>query len=698
LLRAQNTSKEAASDAIEYKDPRESCFTPEHGYNYRGLPRAMRNLPEWAMVTNLAASRTQEHTALQRMLGRGRFLSLLVLCGVLAACLAFSWTTRDAMAHLPFLKGQKIQRDPGASGQTTIVDLHPWQIAQALAPLAVSKEEEEFAHEAERLADHEVNQAFAASLRQASEQHLTPTGEALELSQKVAQLQETAKEDQAQVRSLTPAPGSTANAVSEDDLKIAQAQLDLDQDELKDAQQDLARASGDERTQIQQELAAHEAAVSKTNAQSGSDSQIAVLSTRQYGTLAGRLEAWSSQRSRYELIQQARQQAQADAASLTLQHNALEAQANTSSATAAASLSKPEAGSASPEAAKLASLQQRREQRQLLSIYDDRIQTQQQLAGVYSKWAAQVLLQHRIVTHMTLRSLATVASILICAILFEAVGTNLLERRKLDRRRMQTLRTILRLSVQLVGFLCVLLVTFGVPSQISTILGLATAGLTVALQSFILAFFGWFILMGKNGIRVGDWVQINGVAGEVVEINLFRTTILENSDWADKGHPTGRRATFINNFAVTGQFFNFSTVGQWMWDEMSISIPASAETYAKVALINQAVLEETQQDARLAEEEWKRVPRKNELSHVSASSSVNMRPAGSGVDILVRYVTRASDRLEVRNRLYERVIDVLHKPQVVISTAQPSKLTSAVLAASDASEHDPKDRPASMYT
>ena len=292
--------------------------------------------------------------------------------------------------------------------------------------------------------------------------------------------------------------------------------------------------------------------------------------------------------------------------------------------------SKAAAGSASPDAAKLASLQRRREQRQLLSIYDDRIQTQQQLAGVYSKWAAQVLLQHRIVTHMTLRSLATVVSILICAILFEAIGTKLLESRKLDRRRMQTLRTILRLSVQLVGVLCVLLVTFGVPSQISTILGLATAGLTVALQGFILAFFGWFILMGKNGIRVGDWVEINGVAGEVVEINLFRTTILENSDWADKGHPTGRRATFINNFAVTGQFFNFSTLGQWMWDEMSISIPASAETYAKVALINQAVVDETQQGAKLAEEEWKRVPRKIGLTHLSANASVESAPCSFG--------------------------------------------------------------------
>jgi small-conductance mechanosensitive channel len=641
------------------------------------------------MESNLPGFQKQDRTEPQRMLSRGRLISLFILSGLLVVCFAFSWTTRDAMAHLSFLKGQQSQH---GSEQTTVVDLHPWQIAQALAPLAVSKEEEEYAHEAERLADHEVNQAFATSLRQASTQRLSPTGEALELSQKVAQLQQAVKEDQAQVHTLTSATDGGSN----DDLKVAQAQLDLDQDDLSDAQHDLARASGDLRTRIQQELAAHQAAMSKNNAQQASNGQLAVLSTGQYGTLAGRLEAWNNQRSRSQLIQQAMQQAKADAASLMAEHNKLEAQANASSDAAVANKSKP-------DAAELASLQQRREQRQLLSIYDDRIQTQQQLAGIYSKWEDQVRLQHRIVSHLAVHSLATVAFILMCVILLESVGTRLLERYALhgataDRRRMQTLHTILRLGVQLVGVMCVLLVTFGVPNQISTILGLATAGLTVALQSFIVAFFGWFILMGKNGLRVGDWVEINGVAGEVIEINLFRTTILENSAWADKGHPTGRRATFINNFAVTGQFFNFSTVGQWMWDEMSLSLPASPDTYAKAAQLHQAILEETQQDAQLAEQEWKRVPRHSGLSHTSASSSVNLRPSGAGVDILIRYVTRASERLKVRNRLYERVIDVLHKPHVVISTSQPSKLTAAVLAAGDHSDYDPRDKRASMYT
>jgi small-conductance mechanosensitive channel len=639
------------------------------------------------MVTSPTAQQRIEFSALRRGLGRARFVSLLVLVGLLLLCLMFSWATRGAMAHLPFLRTVSTPPDAAAAKQSGIVDLHPWQIAQALSPLAVSREEEEFAHEAERLADHETNQAFAVALRQAGTQRPVPTGEALALAQKIAQLQQMAKDDQARVHSLTIANSSAGD----DELKIAQAQLDLDNDELNDAQHDFARASGDVRTQIQQELAAHQAAVSKMNAQGGTGSQVAVLSSRQYGTLAGRIGAWMNQRSRYQLIQQALQQARLDAAGLTLQHNTLEALADGNGPQAT--------NSVGPAATvRLAALQRKREERQLLSLYDDRIQTQQQLEDVYGKWASQVLLQHKIVMHMAMRSLAIIACILICVIVGEAAGTSLLERQALDRRRMQTLRTILRLGTQLAGVLGVLLITFGVPNQLSTILGLATAGLTVALQSFILAFFGWFILMGKNGVRVGDWVEINGVAGEVTEINLFRTTILETREWAAKGHPTGRRATFINNFAVSGQFFNFSTVGQWMWDEMSVNIPSSPETYQKITQIQDAVQQETQQDTESAEQEWKRVPRQNSLSHASAASSVHMRPAGAGVDILIRYVTRASERLDVRNRLYERVLDVLHKPQAPPSPAAPSKLTAAVLAAGDPLERGPKDKRHSMYT
>ncbi len=620
-------------------------------------------------------TQTSTNTTRRRISGPTSFI-LAVLLALLAICLAFSWSTRDAMAHLPFLNAKGNVHNL-VDSQKTMVDLHPWQTAQALAPLAVSAEEVEYAREAERLADHEVDQAFAAALRQASTRPRALTGEALSLSLKVAQLKQVVQEDQAVVQSLTPASNATAilpanraqPVPSADDLEIAKAQLGLDSDELADAQQDLARASGDQRTEIQQELTAREAAMRKYDTESHGEGQVAVLSAAQYSTLAVRLKAWTNQRGRYQLIQQAMQQARADVSMLTTEHNALETQANRSSAATGGVGSQP--GRSAPDnTARLANIKQRSEQRQLLSIYDDRIQTQQQLAAAYGKWGAQVLLQHRILLHLILRSLALIASILICAILCQALMRHLMERPTLDRRRMQTLRTILELSVQIVAGLLILLVIFGAPRQMPTILGLATAGLTVALQDFILAFFGWFVLMGKNGICAGDWVEINSVGGEVIEISLFRTTMLETGNWTDKGYPTGRRVTFINSFAIRGQYFNFSTVGQWMWDEISVSVPVSDDSYVSVELIHKAVLQETERDSRLAEQEWKRTTRQNGLSQFSAIPSVNLRPSASGIDILVRYVTRASKRFEVRNRLYQRVIDVLHKPYTLPSASE----------------------------
>jgi small-conductance mechanosensitive channel len=172
------------------------------------------------------------------------------------------------------------------------------------------------------------------------------------------------------------------------------------------------------------------------------------------------------------------------------------------------------------------------------------------------------------------------------------------------------------------------------------------------------------VLMGKNGIRVGDWVEINGVAGEVVEIGVFRTSLLETGNWTDKGHPTGRRVTFINNFAITGQYFNFSTSGQWMWDELNVNIPPGPDTYKIIEAIHEAVNKETEKDSELAEEEWKRSTKQDVMvGQFSAKPSVDMRPAASGIDVIVRYVTRAGERFDMRNRLYQSVIDLLHKPE-----------------------------------
>jgi small-conductance mechanosensitive channel len=585
-----------------------------------------------------------------------RRLAIAVPAVLLVLCLAAVWWTRGAMSHMPFLKANS-----GPGGTHGLVDQRPWQTIESLAPLAVSAEEQSFAHEAARLADHEVDQAFAFALREAALQTRTLTGEAFAVQQRVTQLQALVKEDQGKVdalaASLKQPNGTTA---SSDDLDAAKAQLQLDSDELGDATELLSRASGDKRGQIQQELTARQAAMKKYDAaQANTGGQIAVLSARRYGTLYGRISAWFDQRSRMSLIREAKAETDSDVATLSAKHADYEKRALAAAANINAS------GTSAPTDTvrdRVARMNQAHGLSQMHSIVEDQLQTQQQLSAVYGKWLAQVQLQHSIVTHLALQSFSLIAFLILCGVLLTTLCGKLLDRLRMEQRRLHTLRTIIILGVQFVTLMLVLLVVFGAPSQVPTILGLGAAGLTVVFQDFILAFFGWFILMGKNGIRVGDWVEINGVGGEVVEIGLFRTALLETGNWTDKGHPTGRRVTFINNFAISGQYFNFSTTGQWMWDEITVNIPPSIDSYKTIEAIHNTVLEQTERDAKLAEQEWQSTTHHNGLSQFKATPSVDMRPAASGVDIVVRYVIRAGERFEMRNRLYQSVINLLHTP------------------------------------
>jgi hypothetical protein len=294
-----------------------------------------------------------------------------------------------------------------------------------------------------------------------------------------------------------------------------------------------------------------------------------------------------------------------------------------------------------------------------LTVRDQRITARRRLADVYGRWDAIVAGQERTILHACLISVTIVLAAILLLLFADRWLERLLARAPVDRRQLATLRSVAGVAMQIVGVVVILLVLIGVPGQLGTMLGLAGAGLTVALKDFIIAFIGWFVLMGRNGMRVGDWVEINGVSGEVVELGMFRTVLLETGNWTDAGHPTGRRVTFTNSFATAGHYFNFSTAGQWLWDELSVMVPYDRDPHAVADAIQKEVTAATAQSTTQAEQEWRRAARGQGGTAFSAQPAIAVRPAAGGVEIAVRYVTRASERLVLRARLYQTAVQLL---------------------------------------
>ena len=587
------------------------------------------------------------------MMARLRNWDLAAVAVLLAACLAAWYATGGAPPVRVTAKPNAVQPVP--------IDQKVYDTARRMAPLAGTADEQNLAEQALHLADQELDQAFATALREAAVPRRLPPGPLQELAARIARLQARVAAGQQAVAKLGGRPGNDADS---DQLQLAKAQLALDQEELEEARQDLVREGGDVHAIVEHALAEHEAA-------HGQKLQPARNSAATPGTLAAQLKAWLELRDDGRELAAAQQQAAAKAAALGREHNALEsmlsqpakpaasqpAAADTSTAATASDEEEEEEDSA----AMLDRLRRLSDQRKALAELDRRIQYSQQLGDVYRRWSGLLEARQRAVLHLLLLSLSAILAVVLGVLAARKVIRRAFAQHQ-DRRRLYQQRLLATIAVQVAGAGLILLVVFGPPGQTPTIIGLATAGLTVALKDFIVAFFGWFVLMGRNGIRLGDWVEINGVGGEVIEIGILKTVLLEMGNWTSTGHPTGRRVAFVNSFAIEGHYFNFSTAGQWLWDELQLILPAGGDAYRMAQQIREAVECATDADARQAEQDWERVTHQYGVRTFSAKPVADLRPGPNGLEVVVRYITRAPQRYEVKSRLFQVIVDLVHKP------------------------------------
>ena len=578
---------------------------------------------------------------------------------------------------------------PGAP-QASAVDQIPILTALKLAEMPTTAEELPFAQEALRIADHEMDLAYAAAERELEEHPAPLSADAKKIQARLKEAEDALDADNAHVARLTAeeakATGAKKDAL-DDQLVLVTAHQEEHQDEVDDAKEDLARAGGDPNARIQAMIQEH-----KVSSQAVDSMKIAGSTAVDEGGLIHRYTQWSVLHQKQVLLWQAKQQAESAAASFSASHNALDTQldaekksASRSAETGSAANSSSGGGtpaklSREKSAALVKAAKGRAANQKTLASLDKRIENQKQLAENYRKWIGVLAAKQRAVLHAALIDVIFILVILLIGIFFNTWLGRLLDNLSLDRRLVERLRMVTSVAVQVFAVLFVLLVIFGLPRQLGTFLGLAGAGLTVALKDFIVGFLGWFVLMGKNGIRLGDWVEINGVTGEVVELGMFHTVLLETGNWTDSGHPTGRRVTFTNSFAIEGHYFNFSTSGQWLWDELQVVLPPGQDPYPLIDALQKKVLEVTAETAKQAEQEWMSAARSRDMKALSAAPAINLKPAVGGVEISVRYITRANERYQLRATLYQAAVEMLGGKKV---QSPPPPLPAAPARSSD---------------
>jgi small-conductance mechanosensitive channel len=229
-----------------------------------------------------------------------------------------------------------------------------------------------------------------------------------------------------------------------------------------------------------------------------------------------------------------------------------------------------------------------------------------------------------------------------------------------DTRRRYQFLLLRKIALWCLG---VVIIGFAFASELGSVVtfaGLITAGLAVAMQSVLVSIVGYFFLIGKYGLRVGDRVQIGEVTGEVIDLGLVRLHLMELGSHGTLG-PTGRVVAFANSivFQVSSGLFKQIHGVNFVWREITVSLPPGIDYAAAKRKLTAAVTNVLMEDR----EEILR--QTNEIQRATSSSSggdvqprVQLSFSATGVDAHIRYPVHLQNAGEMEERVSQAVFSV----------------------------------------
>ncbi len=196
---------------------------------------------------------------------------------------------------------------------------------------------------------------------------------------------------------------------------------------------------------------------------------------------------------------------------------------------------------------------------------------------------------------------------------------------------------------------------------IAATLGLVSAAVVISLQDVCVSFFGWSVIMVSRKFIIGDRLEIDGTRGDVLDIQLLRTTLLEVNNWLGVDQPTGRVVIIPNSFIFKSKVFNFSHCHPYVWGKVEVTITYGTPVADASALFQKVLEEETRADFSEAHEASTLMQDRYGVEDAEYTPKIYTRIADSGITFSLIYVSHYQNTSGTRNRINLRLIAELEK-------------------------------------
>jgi small-conductance mechanosensitive channel len=246
----------------------------------------------------------------------------------------------------------------------------------------------------------------------------------------------------------------------------------------------------------------------------------------------------------------------------------------------------------------------------------------------------------------------------------------------------------------------------GALRQLGTFLGLLSAGVAIALSDLLKNVAGWLYILIRRPFRVDDRIEIDGVRGDVIDVRMFRTTLLEIGNWVDADQSTGRIVHVPNGKVLTTAVFNATEGFGYVWHELPVQITFESDwrrAEERFLAILDATGGPTAEEAAIR---IRRAARAYKIRYTHLTPTVYLSVRDSGVLLTGRLLVDTRRRRSVEQQIWRALLETFEQepaielayPTTRFVTGDPTRLPAAPTATpasppSDADQHDARDVP-----
>ncbi|SMO69441.1 mechanosensitive ion channel family protein [Gracilimonas mengyeensis] len=237
------------------------------------------------------------------------------------------------------------------------------------------------------------------------------------------------------------------------------------------------------------------------------------------------------------------------------------------------------------------------------------------------------------------------------------LAVRLVQKNVEDRRTLYKWKKNLTYIAFFVGLLVIGQIWFAAIGSLGTFLGLLSAGLAIALKDPVSDMAGWLFIIWRTPFDVGDRIQIGDTKGDIIDIRVFKFTILEIGNWVDADQSTGRVIHIPNHMIFNQNIANYTADFEFVWNEISVLVTFESDWKKAKNILQQTIDDKTKEFVEKAREEVKRAEKSYLIQYRYLTPIVYTDVKNSGINLTVRYLSNPRTRRSTAQALWESVLD-----------------------------------------